>query len=148
VTSKVVDIGGRGAHDRTREPIPGGKGGRWAAGPAHSSKPPKEVIVEFLVDFEISIPEGTPESEVEDRENAEASAAAKLVDEGHLVRVWKRPVARGETKIIGLYRADSETQLDGLLGALPLYEWMHVTVTPLNPHPNDPGAALADTSQP
>jgi muconolactone D-isomerase len=103
--------------------------------------------VEFLVEFEVTIPEGTPESEVQDRRNAEASAAAKLADEGHLVRVWKRPVAPGEATVIGLYRADSETQLDGLLGALPLYEWMHVTVTALEPHPNDP-AALAETSRP
>ena len=28
--------------------------------------------------------------------------------------------------------------MDGLLRALPLYEWMRVTVTPLEPHPNDP----------
>jgi muconolactone D-isomerase len=103
--------------------------------------------MEFLVEFEIDIPEGTPESEVEDRENAEVSAAAKLVDEGHLLRVWNRPVAPGETTVIGVYRADSDTELDGLLGALPLFEWMHVTVTPLEPHPNDP-AALTDTNQP
>jgi muconolactone delta-isomerase len=103
--------------------------------------------MEFLVEFDVNIPAGTPESEVEDRESAEASAAARLVDEGHLVRVWKRPGAPGETKVIGLYRADSETQLDGLLGALPLYGWMQVTVTPLEPHPNDP-AALTDTSRP
>ena len=103
--------------------------------------------MEFLVEFEVSIPEGTPESEVAERENAEASAAAKLVGDGHLIRVWKRPVAPGETTVIGLYRADSETELDGLLGALPLYEWMHVIVTPLEPHPNDP-APLADTSRP
>jgi muconolactone delta-isomerase len=104
--------------------------------------------MEFLVEFEVNIPDGTPESEVKDRENAEASAAAKLVDAGHLVRVWKRPVAPGETKIVGLYRADSQTQLDGLLGALPLYEWMHVTVTPLEPHPNDPVAAKAPAMSP
>ena len=96
--------------------------------------------MEFLVEFEVNVPDGTPESEVKDRENAEASAAAKLVDEGHLVRLWKRPVGPGETAIVGLYRADSETELDGLLGALPLYDWMRVTVTPLEPHPNDPAA--------
>ena len=94
--------------------------------------------MEFLVEFEVIGPDGTPESEVEARERAEASAAAKLVDDGHLVRVWRRPVASGETTILGLYRAGSETQLDGLLGALPLHEWMHVTVTRLEPHPNDP----------
>ena len=96
--------------------------------------------MEFLVEFEVNVPDGTPESEVKDRENAEASAAAKLVDEGHLVRLWKRPVGPGETEIVGLYRAHSETELDGLLGALPLYDWMRVTVTPLEPHPNDPAA--------
>jgi muconolactone delta-isomerase len=104
--------------------------------------------MEFLVEFEVSIPEGTPESEVKDRDKAEASAAATLVDEGHLVRVWTRRIAPGKTNIIGLYRADREDQLDALLCTLPLYEWMHVTVTPLEPHPNDPAAALADTSQP
>jgi muconolactone D-isomerase len=103
--------------------------------------------MEFFVEFEVKIPEGTPESAVEDRVRAEAAAAAKLVDEGHLLRVWNRPVAPGETTVIGLYRADSEAQLDGLLGALPLYEWMRVTVTPLEPHPNDP-AALAEPSRP
>ena len=30
--------------------------------------------------------------------------------------------------------------MDGLLRALPLYEWMRVSVTPLDPHPNDPAA--------
>ena len=96
-------------------------------------------------EFELHVPDGTPESEVTSRENAEASAAAKLVDEGHLIRVWKRLVAPGDTKILGLYRADSESQLDGLLGALPLYPWMHVTVIPLEPHPHDPAAAKATT---
>ena len=41
-------------------------------------------------------------------------------------------------KAVGLYRAEGEAQLDGLLGALPLRAWMHVAVTPLEPHPNDP----------
>ena len=91
--------------------------------------------MEFLVEFEVRVPDGTPESEVNRREDAEAAAAARLADEGHLVRVWRRPAG---TRVLGLYRADSATQLDGLLGALPLAEWMHVTVSPLEPHPNDP----------
>ena len=94
--------------------------------------------MEFLVEFEIAIPEGTTEPEVKDREDAEADVAAKLVEEGHLIRVWKLPVASGETQILSLYRADSEAELDGLLRALPLYGWMRVSVTPLAPHPNDP----------
>jgi muconolactone delta-isomerase len=94
--------------------------------------------VDFLVEFEIDIPEGVPESEVTAREDAESAAAAKLVDQGHLIRLWKRQVAPGGSRPIGLYRADSEADMDGLLRALPLYEWMRVTVTPLEPHPNDP----------
>lgn len=94
--------------------------------------------MEFLVEFEINVPEGTPASEVNDRNHAEAVAAAKLVDEGHLVRLWKRPVANGEPKVLGLYRAENETQLDALFAALPLADWMRVTITPLAPHPNDP----------
>ncbi len=103
--------------------------------------------MEFLVEFDVNVPAGTPEPEVRDREEREASAAAKLVDEGHLVRLWKPPSAPGEIKAVGLYRADTEAELDGLLGALPLYEWMQVLVTPLGPHPNDPLAALPGRSQ-
>lgn len=98
----------------------------------------KEEDMEFLVEFEIKIPEGVTESEVNDRQAAEAEAAAKLVEAGHLVRVWKVPVESGETQTLGLYRADTKTELDGLLRGLPLYEWMLVSVTPLAPHPNDP----------
>jgi muconolactone D-isomerase len=99
--------------------------------------------MEFLVEFEVDIPDRAPASEVEARNRAEASAAARLVDGGHLVRLWNPPTAPGETKALGIYRADSEAELAGLLGALPLSDWMQITVTPLEPHPNDPGAQAA-----
>src|SRR6476659_8378382 len=95
--------------------------------------------MEFLVAFALNVPAGTPQSEIIDRENAEAAATAKLADDGNLVRVW-RSCAQGEATIVGLYRAESEAQLDGLLGGLPLADWMRVTVTPLEAHPNDPAA--------
>jgi muconolactone D-isomerase len=108
--------------------------------------------VEFLVAFEVNPPEGTPESEVVEREEAEAAAAGVLVEEGHLVRVWRLTATGGQSRVLGLYRADDRGQLDRLLEALPLYEWMQVTVMPLEPHPNDPGAlpaaALGDGIQP
>ena len=78
--------------------------------------------MEFLVEFEVDRSRRDAETEVEHRERAEASAAAKLVDEGHLAPGLEAARASGETEVLGLYRADSETQLDGLLGALPLYE--------------------------
>ena len=94
--------------------------------------------MEFLVEFEVNVPGSASVSEVTVRNNAEASAAARLVDEGHLVRLWRPPTAPGEIKALGLYRADTEGQLTVLLAALPLYDWMKLTVTPLEAHPNDP----------
>jgi muconolactone delta-isomerase len=104
--------------------------------------------MEFLVEFEVDIPKGTPLSEVNDREAAEAFAAAKLAGEGHLLRLWKRLVASGETKTLGLYRAESKVELDCLLSGLPLSEWMRYSMrfawlthgkvppTGLKPHDN------------
>jgi len=94
--------------------------------------------VEFLVEFEVNVPDGAPASEIGARNRAEASAAARLVEQGHLVRLWKPPAEPAETGALGLYRADSQAQLADLLRALPLYDWMNITVTPLEAHPNDP----------
>ena len=104
--------------------------------------------MEFMVEFEVNVPDGAPASEVEARNSAEASAAARLVDEGHLLRLWKPPGAPGETKALGLYRADSEAQLTDLLRALPLHDWMNITVTPLEDHPNDPGPTATVSAAP
>ena len=94
--------------------------------------------MEFLVKFAVEVPDGTPDDKVEQRQSAEAAAAAKLADEGHLVRLW-RSAADGTA--LGLYRADDKAELDGLLAALPLADWLQITVTPLEPHPNDPAPA-------
>jgi muconolactone delta-isomerase len=103
--------------------------------------------MEFLVEFDVNVPDGTSPSEIEDRQNGEAVAAAELVKEGHLVRLWRPPAAAGESKALGVYRAESRAQLDGLLADLPLSDWMHITVTPLEAHPNDPDGASNDGSQ-
>jgi muconolactone delta-isomerase len=91
--------------------------------------------MEFLVVFEVVVPAGTPGAEVASRQRAESAAAGKLADNGHLIRLWRRPLV-GDA--IGLYRADSQAELDDLLGALPLADWLRITVRPLEPHPNDP----------
>jgi muconolactone delta-isomerase len=101
------------------------------------------MMMEFLVQFELDVPDGVAESEVEDRERAEAAAAEALGDEGHLVRLWQSSVGTDRTTVLGLYRAGSRAELDGLLGKLPLYEWMHTSITPLVQHPNDPAKIRA-----
>jgi muconolactone D-isomerase len=97
--------------------------------------------MEFLVEFELEVPADTPHEEVERRTRAESAAAAKLADDGHLVRLWTRPLVGDGSTAVGLYSADSAAELDGLLGALPIADWLRVTVTPLEAHPNDPAEA-------
>ncbi|HEV2979958.1 MAG TPA: muconolactone Delta-isomerase family protein, partial [Solirubrobacteraceae bacterium] len=97
--------------------------------------------MEFLVEFEVTVPKGTPEREVAERNAAESAAAAGLARQGHLVRLWRARVAPGKSKAMGVYRAASRAELDALLSALPLSDWMRVIVTTLAPHPNDPGSA-------
>ena len=94
--------------------------------------------MEFLVEFELEVPAGTRPEEIERRQRAESDAAARLAEDGHLVRLWRRSFFGDGSTAIGLYRADRATELDDLLGALPLADWLRVTVTPLEAHPNDP----------
>jgi muconolactone D-isomerase len=97
--------------------------------------------MEFLVEFEVEVPAGTPDAEVEQHERAESAAATRLAEDGHLVRLWRRPLVGDGTTAIGLYRANSQAELDGLLAALPLADWLRVTITTLEAHPNDPSKA-------
>jgi muconolactone D-isomerase len=92
--------------------------------------------MEYLVEFELHIPDGTPESTASGRFAAEAKAAANLAEQGHLIRLWKTP---DESRALGLFQADHRAELDALLSDLPLAVWLHMTVTALGLHPNDPG---------
>jgi muconolactone D-isomerase len=92
---------------------------------------------EYLVEITTRIPEGTPQAEVDRRRAAEHERAAELAASGNLYRLW-RPV--GEMRSLGIWCAEDETELrEKVLGTLPLSEWMTMKVTPLEPHPNDPG---------
>jgi muconolactone delta-isomerase len=103
--------------------------------------------MEFLVEFDVRVPEGAPEHEVDERLDAEATTAGGLVREGHLLRLWRPPTGPGENKAVGLFSAENEPDLDRLLGALPLTGWIQTTVTPLEPHPNDPAKTEAGPFQ-
>ena len=97
--------------------------------------------MEYLVEFEVEVPAGTPDAELEQHQRAESAAAAKLAENGHLVRLWRRPLVGDGTTAIGLYRSDSKAELEDLLAALPLADWLRVTVMPLEAHLNDPATA-------
>jgi muconolactone D-isomerase len=92
---------------------------------------------EFIVEITTTIPDGTDPSEVDARRAAEAVRAKELTSSGKLVRLW-RPV--GELRSIGLWRAEDEADLrEHMLDTLPLRPWMKLTITAVQPHPNDPG---------
>lgn len=77
----------------------------------------------------------------------EAVRAEELAAQGHLLRLWKPPLIPGEWRTLGLFAADDENELQSVLASMPLHVWMTVTVTPLTPHPSDPGADWASTQR-
>jgi muconolactone D-isomerase len=94
--------------------------------------------MEYLVDFAIDIPDGTPATDVDQRAQAEADRVDALAKEAHVLRVWRPQPEDGRWRAIGLYRADDEAELNAILESLPLYPWMTIEVRALAPHPNDP----------
>ncbi|WP_230687280.1 muconolactone Delta-isomerase family protein [Catellatospora vulcania] len=96
-------------------------------------------MVEYLVDMRTTVPTGTTEDEVADMRRREAVRAAELVAQGSLLRLWRPPLAPGEWRTWGLFRADDADQLETVLASMPLRAWRTEDVTPLTPHPNDPG---------
>ncbi|HEX3589304.1 MAG TPA: muconolactone Delta-isomerase family protein [Pseudonocardiaceae bacterium] len=95
--------------------------------------------MEFLVDMVTTVPAGTSADEVAGMREREAARAAELIEQGHLVRLWRPPLAPGEWRSWGLFDAADADELDTLLASMPLRVWRHDTVTPLTPHPSDPG---------
>ena len=59
--------------------------------------------MEFLVEFDVNVPDGAPCSEVEERQSGEAAAAAKLAEEadgGDLLYVRSRGVRHGSAEVL------------------------------------------------
>jgi muconolactone D-isomerase len=102
--------------------------------------------MEYLVDFTITVPEGTPTSEREQRMAGEESRVAELAAQGHALRVWKPLPDNGRSRALGLYRATDDAELEAILESLPLRPWMEITVTALAEHPNDPALSSAQAS--
>jgi muconolactone delta-isomerase len=94
--------------------------------------------MEFLVEFEVDLPDAVERSSVEFREEDVRLAAQSLADEGQLIRLWNVASGLAEDKVLGLYRVKDVNELDGILDSLPLHEWVNVVITRLEPHPNDP----------
>ena len=102
--------------------------------------------MDYLVDFTVTVPEGTPASELKQRMRGEGTRVAELAAQGHAVRVWKPLGHDGLSRAIGLYRAADDSELRAILESLPLWPWMEISVTALAEHPNDPALSSAPAS--
>ena len=97
--------------------------------------------MEFLVTMTTHVPEGTSEQAVADMRAREAAHSSELAAQGHLLRLWRPPLQPGEWRSIGLFAARDGDQLEEVLTSMPLRVWRTDEVTPLSPHPSDPGFA-------
>ena len=95
--------------------------------------------MEYLVTMTTSVPPGTPQQAVDDIRAREAVRAGELAAQGSLLRLWRPPLAPGEWRTLGLFAADDAGRLEEALASMPLRVWRTDEVTPLSPHPNDPG---------
>ena len=97
--------------------------------------------MDFLVTMTTHVPDGTTAESVADVKAREAARSAELAAQGHLLRLWRPPLQPGEWRTFGLFSADDEAALDSVLASMPLRIWRTDDITPLAPHPDDPGLA-------
>ena len=97
--------------------------------------------MEYFLEMTTHVPVGTPQEAVDDIRARESVRARQLAAEGHLLRLWRPPLAPGEWRTLGLFRADGDRELETLLASMPLRVWRTDEVTPLFAHPNDPASA-------
>jgi muconolactone delta-isomerase len=119
------------------------------AADAASSRPPRasgETALEFLVTFTPAAPAGTPARDVDEATAREADSARELASQGHLMRLWALPAEDGVSSALGLWRAGDAAEMQAILEALPLYPYLKTRITPLTPHPSDPGVDRAVVS--
>ena len=95
--------------------------------------------MEYLVTMTTRVPDGTPDQAVADVRAREAAHSGQLAAQGHLLRLWRPPLRPGEWRSLGLFAAADDTRLEQVLAGMPLRVWRTDEVTPLAPHPNDPG---------
>ncbi|BCJ37271.1 muconolactone isomerase [Actinocatenispora thailandica] len=99
--------------------------------------------MEFLVTMTTHVPDGTAERAVADVRAREAAHTAELARDGHVLRLWRPPLAPGEWRTLGLFSAVDGRELERILASMPLRVWRTDEVTELAPHPNDPAPSRA-----
>jgi len=103
--------------------------------------------MEFLVRMTTHVPGGTPPATVDEVRSREAARSLELATGGHLLRLWRPPTQPGEWRTLGLFASSDAASLEESLASMPLRIWRTDEVTPLLPHPNDPGPAASAIPQ-
>jgi len=94
--------------------------------------------MEYLVTMTTHVPDGTSEEAVADVRAREAAHTGELASRGHILRLWRPPLAPGEWRTLGLFAAADRGELEQVLASMPLRVWRSDEVTELAHHPNDP----------
>jgi muconolactone delta-isomerase len=94
--------------------------------------------MEYLVTMTTHVPAGTPDKAVDDVRAREAAHTRELAAQGHVLRLWRPPLAPGEWRTLGLFAAADAADLERVLASMPLRVWRRDEVEELTSHPNDP----------
>src|SRR6201996_7664577 len=93
---------------------------------------------EFLITMTTRVPVGTPPGAVDDIRAREAAPPRALAAQGHVLRLWRPPLAPGEWRTLGLFAAAGAAERERVLASMPLRVWRRDEVEELTSHPNDP----------
>jgi muconolactone delta-isomerase len=94
--------------------------------------------MEYLITMTTRVPDGTADEIVADVRAREAAHTRELAANGHVLRLWRPPLAPGEWRTLGLFAAADRVALERILASMPLRIWRADEVTELTRHPNDP----------
>jgi muconolactone delta-isomerase len=95
--------------------------------------------MEYLVTMTTRVPDGVSEREIDEVRARESAHTHDLAREGRVLRLWRPPLRPGQWRTLGLFTAVDPDDLEKVLESMPLRVWRTDEVTPLAPHPNDPG---------
>ena len=101
--------------------------------------------MEYLVTMTTHVPDGTPDKTVDDVRAREGVHTRELAAQGHVLRLWRPPLAPGEWRTLGLFAAADAADLERVLASMPLRIWRRDEVKQLTSHPNDPAPMPSST---